>query len=147
MERVFSCFLKVLLVSAVWRLAALSTREEQRGAERVKVLESDFVPHCEETPSWRWKWASIKIFFVTWFELKNLNVWGKSVDLNLSDVLSLKKPMLTDEININILLFYCFLLFSCLFRLITLMQSWKSETLCVLVRNDWTACKSLIILY
>ncbi len=56
--------------------------------------------------------------------------------LNLSDVLSIKKPMLTDEIKINILIFYCFLLFSRLFRLITLVQSWKSESLCVLVRND-----------
>lgn len=31
MECVFSCFLKIVMVSAVWRLAALSSREEQRG--------------------------------------------------------------------------------------------------------------------
>ncbi len=41
---VFNCFLKVVMVSAVQVEAGSSFH--QKGAERVKVLESDFVPNC-----------------------------------------------------------------------------------------------------
>lgn len=42
---VFNCFLKVVMASAVQ--VDLSSSFHQRGAERVKVLESHFVPRCE----------------------------------------------------------------------------------------------------
>lgn len=44
---VFNCFLKDVMVSVIQ--VDFSSAFHQRGTEKVKVLESDFLPHCEGT--------------------------------------------------------------------------------------------------
>lgn len=44
---VFSCCLKVVMVSANW--VEVGIPFYQRGTDRVKILVSDFVPLCEQT--------------------------------------------------------------------------------------------------